>query len=173
MSIIFLDIDGVLNSKTYFDKINSRILSCNINYHDIYDNNLSALIEFAMMRIDPVCLNRVIRLANETESSIVMTSGWSTLYYYPNVLRRLNNVGLPINNYLSTSFSDRAVKIEAFINNIDENFVIIDTGDFVKFNENLYDNLVLVDKKVGFTEEDYNKAIEIIGRGIKRKKEVK
>lgn len=70
-SVIFLDIDGVLNSKKYCTEMYEKTRLCKLE-----DLKPSSLIR----EMDPEIIQRVARLASETDSSVVLSSSWKHMW---------------------------------------------------------------------------------------------
>ena len=120
-NIIFLDIDGVLNSDKFFEESEYCNRSdINSPLYDIDMNKLELLLD-------------VVR---ETSSSIVITSSWRRLSIYPYVKKYLIDKGLPIIHETSYIEGKRGEEIRDYLNNNDvDNFVILDDEVFSDFNE--------------------------------------
>ena len=61
--IVFLDIDGDLNSEEWFDKCSNKLVS-----DDICDSE-----------VDPDAINRLIKFLDDTNTKIVLSSSWRSL----------------------------------------------------------------------------------------------
>lgn len=70
-SVIFLDIDGVLNSKRYCTEMFEKTRCCKLE--DLKPNSL-------IREMDPEIIQRVARLASETDSSVVLSSSWKHMW---------------------------------------------------------------------------------------------
>lgn len=74
-NIIFLDIDGVLNSNKYFDSISNK--EC-INP-----------VDRLMLDIDVSKVKILLEVINKTNTKIVITSSWRRMKLYPYIKERL------------------------------------------------------------------------------------
>lgn len=70
-SVIFLDIDGVLNSKKYCDEMFEKTQRCRRN--ELKPNSL-------VREMDPEIIKRVAQLADITNSSVVLSSSWKHIW---------------------------------------------------------------------------------------------
>lgn len=94
MNIIFLDIDGVLNSINYFIDNHSKVLEL-YQSKDWNDYN-SLIIKRAMMDIDKNKLRILKEIIDETGSYVVVISSWKIRSIFPNIRDELINMGIPI-----------------------------------------------------------------------------
>lgn len=161
--IIFLDVDGVLNyTKWYIDDRNPGNL-----YGQEGD-------------IDPLCVQRIIDVCNVTGAKIVISSDWRTLV---GGIPRLIRAGIPeeliigqtpelikrcLNFYdadVDTYAHSRGREIDFWLEDNPDtwDYVIIDDRiDFSESQKRLH--FVHTDSMYGFTDEDKEKAIEILNR---------
>lgn len=68
--IVFLDIDGVLNSEEWVDKCFNKLVS-----DDICDSD-----------VDPDAINRLIKFLDDTNAKIVLSSSWRSLNVQSTIL---------------------------------------------------------------------------------------
>jgi HAD domain in Swiss Army Knife RNA repair proteins len=86
LRVIFLDIDGVLNSESYMLKLAAK--HCQLEPHTPCDC-------FKLYRqIDPEAIARLNRLVAVTEAKIVISSTWRKLFDPPDLRRILEDHGL-------------------------------------------------------------------------------
>ena len=151
--IIFLDIDGVLNTNE----------SCN--------NGIFLL---------PDLVKRVNTLAWFTDSSIVISSTWrkrkDAIKYIKyafsifNFDADFNENQLPweyttLGAYMERLGLNRADFIVEYLRDFKiDDFVIIDDNDYFWQIAGLSDNVVQTNPHYGFTEDDFDKAAKIMGR---------
>ena len=136
--IIFLDIDGVLNSNKSsavnheYDKLLGRI----------YDGSIKDIEMYKMNDIDMDKLFMLRDICTLTGSKIVISSGWKRLWNYPLIEEKLVSLGLPIVDV--TPHIDgyrRGEEIRTYLwkqiytDNEVDNFVILDDDIFRDFNE--------------------------------------
>lgn len=160
--IIFLDIDGVLNSQnTFRDNHEYSNLFCKI-----YNGSMEDIVTYKMLDID---LDKVFMLrdiCNLTGAKVVVSSGWRKLWNYPLVEERLVSLGLPIVGVtLSISGGRRGEEIRKYLedNQVDD-FVILDDDIFSDFNE-LENYLVKTSfYEDGLTEEISREIVRVLRR---------
>lgn len=130
MKIIFLDIDGVLNSMDYFEKVKD-----NDGYTDINLEKVKLLKE----------------IVDRTGAEIVLSSTWRELSNIPGskeedsqytyLVNTLENFGLEIKSHTPYLKNNRPKEIKTWLDNHGENneirFVSLD-DDFVKFQYDKY-----------------------------------
>ena len=159
MKVIFLDIDGVLNSDEYIDKI--KKLNVNTIKRKVSVNKISLLK----------------KAVDATGARVVLTSSWR--YRRDGTLLKglLLKYGICAD---STPFMDnkRGLEIKKYLlDNPDvEDFVILDDEVFDSFDEELIKHLIKISDKngrgfgEGLLPKDVDRIIERLGR-IKRDKE--
>lgn len=142
MKIIFLDCDGVLNYDKWYHSDEYRKLSI--------DNELD---------IDPKVVKRLNKLCSETDSKIVIASSWKVNTYYKNRLERagLKNIIGKTPDFIFIKGNDycRGEEIDMWLKSHDniENYIIID--DIKDFYEEQIPHFLHINPFVGFTDEDY------------------
>ena len=161
--IIFLDIDGVLNSNKYFS---SR--EYYYKEHKKIEYTLEDTIKRQLYDIDMNKLELLLKVVKITTTKIVITSSWRRLSIYPYIKKYLIEVGLPIIGETPYIEGNRGKEIRYYLkNNKVDSFVILDDEIFKDFNE-LINNLV----KTSFYEEGLtiDSCNEIIKRLKKERK---
>lgn len=159
--VIFLDIDGVLNSNnTFADNQEWRKFFCKFSNKSLKDE-----ITYHMIDID---LDKVFMLrdvCNLTGAKIVISSSWRRLWYYPLTEEKLVNLGLPIVGTTPYIKGNRGEEIRRYLqNNKVDNFVILDDDIFPDFYElenylvktSFYDD--------GLTEEVAREIVRVLRR---------
>lgn len=153
MNIIFLDVDGVLNSirkcaEVY--KLTGKSHS-GINYP--FDEN---------------CMNYLKKLVEQTNSFIVITSTWrKDEESKARLLEELKKYGLSEKVLGFTKILDtRSNEIKEYLNSFDVNvnFVILDD---ISFLDGLNSNLIVTNAFFGFSEGDYNRALKLLKKNYK------
>ncbi|MGN1312200.1 MAG: HAD domain-containing protein [Bacilli bacterium] len=135
--IIFLDIDGVLNSNKYFS---SR--EYYYKEHKKVEYTLEDTIKRQLYDIDMNKLELLLEVVKITTAKIVITSSWRRLSIYPYIKKYLIEVGLPIIGETPYIEGNRGEEIRYYLkNNKVDSFVILDDEIFKDFNE-LINNLV-------------------------------
>ena len=156
MKIIFLDIDGVLNSDEYFDKIK------NLNINGI-ENDID--------------VNKIVLLKkslDETGAKIVLTSSWRYTRKAQELKQLLLSYGIIVD---CTPFIDneRGIEIKKWLqeHNDVQDFVILDDEIFDSYDEKLMKKLIKISDTNGinYGEGLHPKHIqEIIQRFGKKEK---
>ena len=154
MKVIFLDVDGVLNSDEYFDRI----------------QNLD--IEGIESEIDINKVKLLKKAVDETGAKVVLSSSWR---YTRNALalkELLANYGIYITDSTPVVEHKRGLEIRKWLenNNNVEDFVILDDEVFDSYDSALTEKLVKMSKEKetdigeGLLPENVEKIIERFGR---------
>ena len=156
MKVIFLDIDGVLNSDAYFNKI----------------RNLK--IQGIKSEIDVEKIQLLKKAVDETGANVVLSSSWR----YTRNAQYLKELLLHYNIYTdSTPFiqNKRGLEIKQWLADHPyvEDFVILDDEIFDSYDENLINKLVKISDSNGynFGEGLLPKDVDEIIKRLGRKKE--
>lgn len=152
-NIIFLDIDGVLNSNNTFKenygfrKAISKLPKNNPLEHQLYLSQINDLDNNKIFLIKT--------LSQTTNSQIVVISTWRNLRIWPLIEEYLVSKGLPITDVTPYIKNNRSMEISFYLKehpNI-KNFIIID-DDFFPGYEEYYDKIIHTSfYQDGFTEE--------------------
>lgn len=153
MNIIFLDIDGVLNTER-FVKIQVKNNEC--NYYE------------AQFNFDPICMKNLKELINDYCCKVVITSTWRLDYpndkYWIELIGNFKKYGIDnsIIGVTTRKYDIRGKQIQEWLKQHKEvnNYVIID--DDSDMGE-LINKLAKCDSKTGLTNEVKNKCIELLG----------
>lgn len=130
-NIIFLDIDGVLNSDKYFDSISNK--------------ECMNLVDRLMLDIDVSKVKILLEVINKTNTKIVITSSWRRMKLYPYIKERLISMGLPVEGETPFIEGRRGEEIKSYLlENRVSNYCIIDDEVFKDYKE-LEDYLVVTD----------------------------
>ena len=141
MDVIFLDIDGVLNSKDYFIKRHSQVLELFRNNR--LNNDIRLKLKRMMLDIDPNKLEILKEIINETGAKVVITSSWKRLEVFPLVMEQLISMGIPIIGATKDNSSDRGKGIRKYLNeNNVLKYIILDDDIFDDYDEELLKHLV-------------------------------
>ena len=171
-SVIFLDIDGVLNSKKYCTEMFERTRLCKLE--DLKPNSL-------IREMHPEIIQRVAKLASETDSSVVLSSSWKHMWNHSvsNGLAKADmqlmfeTFGLHVEDEATPNAKsgNRPIEIRMFLQSHAEvkHWVSLD-DDYFPYEyvrAGLPKNVVRTkydngDKYGGFTFEYYHKAYEIL-----------
>lgn len=160
MKAIFLDVDGVLNSDEYFDKIK------NLNIDGIQSE-----IDVEKIKL----LNIAI---NETKVKIVLTSSWRYTRNAQELRKLLSEYGISTD---STPFiqNERGLEIKQYLSEHPdvEDFVIVDDEIFDSYDDELIKKLVKISNGnghnfgEGLLPKDIDEIIKRLGRN-KEKEEI-
>ena len=146
MNIIFLDIDGVLNSHRKLEEVYNKTHKPHSGYEYPFDE---------------ICLNNLKKLIEITDSKLVITSVWrkdeegrDTLI---NALKEYE-LDQYIIGYTPILGKKRGIEIQAYLDQLDytPNFIILDDNSDM---EELINYLVKTNIKVGLTESNVEEAI--------------
>ena len=177
MKVLFLDIDGVLNSENWFGYrqycIKNNMFNEVINFVNINDDR----IKHKLSMIDDRAIANLNRIIEETGCKVVLSSSWRSCVEAENLLTEyiLKVKGFKYELYDVTPrlwFNDfsirRGEEIQLWIDkesekNEIESFVILDDVDFDMLPEQM-NNFIHVDGQVGLTDRDVFAAIEILNK---------
>ena len=157
MNVIFLDIDGVLNSSNYFDLSKER----KHNFYKVnkYDkNNIEQLAEYMMIDINIKNLEILKSIIDITNSKVVITSSWKNLKVFRNIVNHLIDLGIPIVGQTVDSGLNRGEGILNYIKeyNID-NYIVLDDDIFKDYNAEILSRLV----KTSFDEDGLDEKAKV------------
>ena len=152
MKVIFLDIDGVLNTIEYI----GRRRELGISGHD--ENGVSLF--------DPVMIERLNEIIIATNAKIVISSCWRMLYTINelrNIWRERNILGEIIDTTSVGSMRERGIEIREWLdeheNKIDSYVILDDDSDMLPSQ---FKNLILTNWKTGMNDEHVRKAIKTL-----------
>ena len=176
MKVLFLDIDGVLNSENWFGYrlycIKNNMFNEVINFVNTNDE----CIKHKLSMIDDRAIANLNRIVEETGCKVVLSSSWRSCIEAENTLTEylLKLKGFKYELYDVTPrlwFNDfsirRGEEIKLWLDkesekNEIESFVILDDdSDMLPEQMN---NFIYVDGQVGLTDRDVFAAIEILNR---------
>lgn len=172
VNIIFLDIDGVLNSKNYFIERHPKVLK-------LYKNNkspdtISLKLKRMMLDIDLNKLNILKEIIKATGAYVVVTSSWKRSEIFPYVKEQLISMGIPIIGTTTDNSSNRGEGIKKYLKeNSVKRYIILDDDIFEDYDEELLQHLVKTSfVNDGLTDNHKKKAIEkfILGGRMDTKK---
>jgi len=156
MNIVFLDIDGVLNSSNYFKNIANKYEKPYSIYNEPFDS---------------VCMANLKVLIENTNSNIVIISSYrkdkEAIGLFMNALKEygLYEKVIGMTPILGIRRED---EIKMYISTIKEcvNFIILDDANYYI---ELYDNLIRVDNKNGLSIDNVKKGIEKMNKSLIKK----
>lgn len=140
MNIIFLDVDGVLNSIDHAKKVYEETLRAHSGYEYPFD---------------PECLERLQKLVEKTDARIVITSTWRKTEEGKRVLQNIleqYDLANRVIGYTPILNKKRGEEIKSFLEtlNVEASYIILDDDDDM---EELTPYLILTSMKTGLTEE--------------------
>ena len=174
MKVLFLDIDGVLNSDNWFGYrlycIKNNMYDRVLNFVDTNDENT----EHKLTMIDDRAIANLNRIVEETGCKVVLSSSWRSSRESENVFTQyiLKLKGFKYELYdVTPSLWDkefgtqRGEEIQSWVNkesekNEIESYVILD-DDSDMLPEQI-NNFIHVDTNIGLTYSDVCKAIKIL-----------
>lgn len=153
MNIIFLDIDGVLNSRRKLIEVYKKTHRPHSGFNYPFDEK---------------CLINLQTLVKLTNSKIVITSTWRKEQEgRETLLKALKdyNIEQEVIGYTPVLNSTRGEEIKEYLKQFVEipNFIIIDDDSDM---EELIDRLVLTNGQVGLTQENIDKGISLLSKKI-------
>lgn len=161
MKVIFLDIDGVLNSTQYWESIQD-------------EKRTMPEMEF---ELDPKCIMNLKKIVDATNAKIVVTSTWKRIPEKMNKFERyIPQYGLHV--YDKTPCYPDAIHrgdeirqyLEKHRSEVDK-FILIDDEEYPDFNE-LTNYLVKTNfYEYGLGQKHVKQAIQMLGRTIAKKEE--
>ena len=177
MKVLFLDIDGVLNSENWFGYrlycIKNNMFNEVINFVNTNDER----IKYKLSMIDDRAIANLNRIIEETDCKVLLSSSWRSCVEVENALTKylLKLKGFKYELYDVTPrlwFNDfsirRGEEIQLWMDkesekNEIESFVILDDNDSDMLPEQM-NNFIHVDGQVGLTDRDVFAAIEILNK---------
>ena len=176
MKVLFLDIDGVLNSENWFAYriycVKNNMVNILMNFVDTDDRN----IKHKLTMLDDRAIANLNRIIEETGCKVVLSSSWRSSIESENIFTQdlLKLKGFKYEFYDVTPrlwFSDfsirRGEEIKFWLDKESEkheieSFVILDDdSDMLPEQMN---NFIHIDGQVGLTDRDVLAAIEILNR---------
>ena len=161
MKVIFLDVDGVLNSDEYFDKI--RKLG----------------IQGIEREVDIEKIKLLKKAIDKTGAKVVLSSSWRYTKYAQYLKELLSNYDIYVD---STPFieNERGLEIKKWLsdNQDVEDFVILDDEIFDSYDESLIKNLIKISNGngrnfgEGLLPRDVDEIIKRLGRKKSKNEEI-
>lgn len=159
MRILFLDIDGVLNTQKYLKEVWDKKKRDHVDLDD-----LDSLANHKMLDIDMNKLKLLKEIVDECDLSVVITSSWKRLTVYPLVEKRLIELGIPVVGVTIDNMDNRGKGIKNYIKkyNIEE-YIVLDDDIFYDYDEEILKRLVKTSfYEDGLDEEKKEEAIRLI-----------
>ena len=157
LKIVFLDIDGVLNSSDFFASNCEEVKKFKYDLNDTY-----MLLKRQMMDIDYKKVAILKEIINETDAKVVITSSWKKLKIFPYVMCNLICEGIPIIDITHDKGYDRGTGIKKYLleHDVDvDGYVILDDDIFNDYDEEIINKLVKTSFYHGGLEEKHAKEI--------------
>ena len=176
MKVLFLDIDGVLNSENWFAYriycVKNNMVNILMNFIDTDDRN----IKHKLTMLDDRAIANLNRIVEETDCKVVLSSSWRSSIESENIFTQnlLKLKGFKYEFYDVTPrlwFSDfsirRGEEIKFWLDKESEkheieSFVILDDDSDILPEQ--MNNFIHVDGQVGLTDRDVLTAIEILNK---------
>ena len=176
MKVLFLDIDGVLNSENWFAYriycVKNNMVNILMNFVDTDDRN----IKHKLTMLDDRAMANLNRIVEETDCKVVLSSSWRSSIESENIFTQnlLKLKGFKYEFYDVTPrlwFSDfsirRGEEIKFWLDKESEkheieSFAILDDdSDMLPEQMN---NFIHIDRQVGLTDRDVLTAIKILNK---------
>lgn len=161
MKIIFLDVDGVLNSEKFFEDRLKETTS--------FSNEIDTDLDLS-------CFPLLQEIVVKTNAEVVLSSSWRGLRrvdsngkqhpYFVELVEKLKEYGIKIFDYTKEVMCmDRSMEIDLWLkeNNYIYNYVILD-DELQLFRKN-QENLVKINGNYGLQKLDVEEAIAILKKG--------
>lgn len=177
MKVLFLDIDGVLNSQNWFGYmqycIRNNMYNRVMNFVDVPNE----YIEYKLTMLDDRAITNLNRIVDETGCKVVLSSSWRCLWN-PNenerTIEALKLKGFKYDFYGLTPRipqkdfgQERGIEIQTWIdkelekNEIESYVILDDDNDMLPEQMN---NFILVNNQYGLSDIDVFKAIKILNK---------
>lgn len=181
MNVLFLDVDGVLNKSTDYERKEDDEGSILTKIPGTYDKHIITPSGFT--GVEDELIANLAKIQNEVlDLKIVLSSDWKTLFnddMTPNedskyccdgkyLLNKLSSFGIEIKEKTvgsssgNISSSRRGEEIREYLKNHPEvdKFVIVDDMQFIDFTDELEDAFVMTDYRKGLDAKTAEKIIE-------------
>lgn len=164
MKIIFLDIDGVLNSDLFMgtDAFKESIRQ--------YKNLLDVINNAPETHIDPAAVQLLNNLVEDTGAQVVLSSSWRMKFSVEEMNEILGRrdatfkivAATPLSRHMSRSL--RGLEVQEYLDELDEqpeSFVILDDMDEFPKHRKYF---IHTKERVGLTSEDIFRATAILNK---------
>ncbi len=162
MNIVFLDIDGVLNSLNYFIEREPKVLE--LYQNENYNKDTFLKLKRLMLDIDINKVKVLKEIIDETKSLVVVISSWKNMGTFSYVQNELIKMGIPIIGITDDCNSNRGAGIKNYLqeNNV-QKYIILDDEIFDDYDVELLSHLVKTSfNKNGLTNKHKSIAIKMM-----------
>ena len=171
MKVVFLDIDGVLNSYDFIVKNHNNIL--NYYKNNKYDpNDMEQAADIQLMTIDMEKFNMLRDAVNKIGAYVVIISSWKINREYKQIKERFINMGLPVIGETKDRNIGRGNGIKNYVleNKVDR-YVVIDDNIFSDYDEEIIKRFIKTDSyDGGLKRKHIDMLINMLGNDNVRKK---
>lgn len=161
MKVIFLDIDGVLNSDRSIFILKMKEFPAKAHFTSVMQNRYNYL----MSKVDPIAVQVLNRIVEDTSAKIVVSSANRIPLGKDGVIETLYDMGVEadiIDVTLSTRSGNRGSQIQEWLDRHEvESYVILDDSSDMLATQLM--NFVRVNPEIGLSWNDLNKAKRILG----------
>ena len=153
MKVIFLDIDGVMNSAEFYNRKSASSWE--------WAHMIGKYLSYS---IDPDKVALLNKIIDATGAMVVLSGSWRLGPPVPALKEDFKQVGIDVFDRCPCwdKFIPRSEIVDAWLKEHPEveSYVIIDDND--QFNEEQHERFILTDEQVGLTEENTQTAIKIL-----------
>lgn len=160
MKVIFLDIDGVLNSDRSIFILKMREFPAKPHFNSVMTNRYNYL----MSKVDPVAVQVLNRIVEDTNAKIVVSSANRIPLGKDGVIEALHDMGVvaDIIDVTRITGGNRGMQIQDWLDRYDvESYVILD--DSADMLSTQLANFIRVNPEMGLSWNDYLKSKKILG----------
>lgn len=160
MKVIFLDIDGVLNSDRSIFILKMRQFPLKPSFSKVAQNRY----DYLMSKVDPITVQVLNRITDETGAKIVVSSANRIPLGKNGVIEALKDMGVTadIIDITRTISGNRGTQIQDWLDRHEvEYYVILDDSSDMLPSQ--MENFVRVNPEMGLSWNDYLKSKKILG----------
>ena len=160
MRVIFLDFDGVLNSRQFMES---------------GQFGTGEGLDFGHSQIDPAAVERLNKIVEATGAKIVISSSWRHIWSLGEIVKMLKKRGFRFTDSIigvtPSLLSNRGSEVAEWLGRQEEHariggdsvqsYAILD--DSTDFEPEQHEHMVHTDAHFGLTDDDIGRAISILG----------